>query len=120
MPPRIPIFRAPFIQRAHYSASRRIQIPPPFPVISSCPEPTCPCAETPKGLDIDYDQNLNGTMAAYSQQVLIVTGQSDWKSRIEEDGQGQGWGILARHLKKLLGRGGQYSDVSYKKTDAAQ
>lgn len=50
-------------------------------------------------------------MAAYTQQLLICTGQRDWTSRIEEDGQGQGWGDLARGLKKLMGRGGQYADV---------
>ncbi|KAI1919013.1 hypothetical protein LOZ65_004626 [Ophidiomyces ophidiicola] len=95
---------------AVYSTSRRIKIPSQFPVTSSCPEPTCPCAETPAGLDIDHEQNLHGTMASYSQHLLIATGQPDWKSRIEEDGPDQSWGILARRLKKLLGRGGKYSD----------
>lgn len=62
---------------------------------------------------IDYDQPLNGTMAAYAQQLLICTGQRDWTSRIEEDGQGQSWGEMVRGLKSLLGRGGKYADVSH-------
>ncbi|WEW61918.1 hypothetical protein PRK78_007418 [Emydomyces testavorans] len=105
-----PISCIPFSRCATYSTSRRIKIPPPFPITPSCPEPTCPCASTPEGFDIDHEQELNGTMAAYSQQVLIATGQSDWRSRIEEDGQDQGWGMLASRLKKLLGRGGKYAD----------
>lgn len=50
-------------------------------------------------------------MAGYSQQVLISTGRSDWRSRIEEDGVDEEWGILGRGLKGLIGRGGKYSDV---------
>lgn len=65
----------------------------------------------PEGLPIDYDQPLNGTMAAYTQQLLICTGQPDWTSRIENDGENQGWGNLVRGLKQLLGRGGPYLDV---------
>ena len=65
----------------------------------------------PEGLPIDYEQALNGTMAAYAQQLLICTGQRDWTSRIENDGQDQGWGNLVRGLKRLLGRGGPYLDV---------
>ncbi|KAJ9298872.1 hypothetical protein DTO271G3_3114 [Paecilomyces variotii] len=49
-------------------------------------------------------------MAAYAQQLIIATGRPDWTSRIEEDGQGEAWGELARGLKKLLGRGGKYAD----------
>ncbi|KAF7586388.1 hypothetical protein BBP40_008954 [Aspergillus hancockii] len=64
----------------------------------------------PEGLPIDYDQPLNGTMAAYAQQVLISTGQRDWTSRIEDDGKSHAWGHLARGLKRLLGRGGRYAD----------
>ncbi len=92
-------------------SSRRINIPSPFPVVPSCPEPTCPCAPTPVGLNIDHAQNLNGTMAPYSMQVLPSTGQSSWKSRIEEDGLDEEWGILGRSLRGLIGRGGKYSDV---------
>ena len=62
----------------------------------------------PDGLEIDHSKPLNGTMAPYSEQVLICTGQRDWKSRIEEENDGDN---LAADLKKLLGRGGIYSDV---------
>lgn len=116
-----PLWRSPFgTLRPHLqirSASRlrtRLDIPPPFPVTKSCPEPSCNCPPTPampEGLPIDHEQPLNGTMAAYAQQLLICTGQRDWTSRIEDDGKEKGWGDLARGLKKLLGRGGPYADV---------
>lgn len=67
----------------------------------------------PAGLEIDRSQSLLGTMAPYSQQVLISTGQSNWRSRIEEDGLDKGWGILGSRLKKLVTRGGKYADVSF-------
>ncbi|KAJ5669196.1 hypothetical protein N7462_010266 [Penicillium macrosclerotiorum] len=91
----------------------RLDIPPPFPVTKTCPEPTCTCPATPdmpEGLPIDHDQALNGTMAAYAQQLLICTGQRDWTSRIENDGEKQAWGDLVRGLKRLMGRGGPYLD----------
>lgn len=50
-------------------------------------------------------------MAAYAQQLLVCTGQPDWTSRIENDGENKGWGNLVRGLKGLLGRGGPYLDV---------
>ncbi|PYH97505.1 sucrase/ferredoxin-like family protein Fmi1 [Aspergillus ellipticus CBS 707.79] len=88
-----------------------LDIPPPFPVTKTCPEPSCSCPSTPSmPALIDYDQPLNGTMAAYAQQLLVCTGQPDWTSRIDEDGQGQSWGELVRGLKRLLGRGGKYAD----------
>lgn len=62
----------------------------------------------PEGLEIDYSKPLNGTMAAYAEQILVCTGQADWKSRIEEENDGDN---LAADLKELLGRGGIYSDV---------
>jgi hypothetical protein len=64
----------------------------------------------PEGLEIDQSTPLNGTMAPYSEQVLICTGQQDWKSRIEDDNGGDN---LAADLKELLGRGGIYSDVCH-------
>lgn len=82
-----------------------------FPIIATCPSPTCACAESPAGLDIDRKRDLNGSMAPYKQHVVISTGKSDWTSRIENDGQGTPWGDLARKLKAMLGRGGKYSDV---------
>ena len=93
----------------------RIEIPPPFPVTKTCPEPSCDCPPTPalpEGLTIDHEQPLNGTMAAYAQQLIVCTGQRDWTSRIEDDGKDQGWGALVRGLKQLMGRGGPYLDVS--------
>ncbi|EPS26125.1 hypothetical protein PDE_01061 [Penicillium oxalicum 114-2] len=91
----------------------RIEIPPPFPVTKTCPEPSCDCPPTPalpEGLPIDHEQPLNGTMAAYAQQLIVCTGQRDWTSRIEDDGKDQGWGALVRGLKQLMGRGGPYLD----------
>jgi hypothetical protein len=64
----------------------------------------------PEGLEIDHTRPLNGTMASYAEQVLICTGRSDWKSRIEEENDGDN---LAADLKELLGRGGIYSDVRH-------
>lgn len=106
-----------FFSSAPFYQSRlraRLDIPPPFPVTKFCPEPTCDCPPTPslpEGLSIDHDQQLNGTMAAYAQQLLVCTGQRDWTSRIEDDGENEGWGNLVRGLKQLMGRGGPYLDV---------
>ena len=61
----------------------------------------------PAGLDIEREQNLDGSMAAYAEQVLISTGRKDWKSRIGEEQDG----VLVRQLKGFLGRSGKYSDV---------
>ncbi|CAG7930770.1 unnamed protein product [Penicillium olsonii] len=99
----------------------RLEIPPPFPVTKSCPESSCNCPPTPdmpRGMPIDHEQALNGTMAAYTEQLLVCTGQQDWASRIENDGENQGWGNLVRGLKKLLGRGGPYLDASSSITPA--
>lgn len=109
------------ITRSTWRLSRRLftrqssfhHKPPPFPTIPSCPSPTCSCAETPtmpEGLDIDHSKPLNGTMAAYAEQVLICTGKDDWVSRIEEENSGDN---LAADIKELMGRGGIYSDVLY-------
>ncbi|KAL4782284.1 Sucrase/ferredoxin-like-domain-containing protein [Aspergillus varians] len=90
-----------------------LDIPSPFPITKTCPEPRCACPPTPsmpEGLPLDHGHPLNGTMAAYAQQMVICTGQRDWTSRIEDDGQGQSWGELVRGLKKLMGRGGPYAD----------
>ena len=61
----------------------------------------------PAGLDIEKEQNINGSMASYAEQVLISTGRNDWKSRIEEEEEG----VLVKQLKSFLGRGGEYMDV---------
>lgn len=92
-----------------------LDIPPPFPVTKSCPDSRCSCPPTPpmpEGSPLDYDHPLSGTIAAYSQQIVICTGQRDWTSRIEDDGKGKSWGELVRGLKRLMGRGGPYADVS--------
>ena len=52
-------------------------------------------------------------MAAYAQQIVVCTGQRDWTSRIEDDGKEQGWGEFVRGLRRLMGRGGPYADVSH-------
>jgi len=62
----------------------------------------------PEGLEIDHAKPLNGTMAPYSEQVLICTGKPDWLSRIEEENSGDN---LAADIKELMGRGGTYGDV---------
>ena len=87
----------------------RIRVPTPFSVIESCPSPTCLCRPAPAGLDIDHEQSLNGTMAAYSEQVLVCTGREDWKSKIEDEGE---HGDFVRQLRALLSRGGKFCDVS--------
>lgn len=93
------------------SYASRIDIPfapPPVPTIERCPTPTCPCRESPSGLDIEREQGINGSMPAYAEQVLISTGKDDWSSRIEDEEDG----VLVRQLKGFLGRNGKYSDVS--------
>jgi hypothetical protein len=50
---------------------------------------------------------LNGSIGTYAEQVLIATGRSDWKSRINEDEDA----VFLRRLEGLLRRGGKYSDV---------
>lgn len=82
----------------------------PIQTISSCPDPTCACAEMPSfpdGLEIDHSRPLNGSVPAYSKQLLICTGQPNWTSRIEEENSGDN---LAADVKELIGRGGIFSD----------
>jgi hypothetical protein len=50
-------------------------------------------------------------MVPYTQQILVATGQTDWSSRIEEDGVEKSWGGLVRGLKHMFGRRGKYADV---------
>lgn len=95
-----------------WSGIRRIsQLPPSptpsFPVLDTCPPPTCACGATPAGLDIDQERSLSGTVAPYAQHVIINTGKFDWKSRIEDE-EGPN---LARELKALLGPKGRFHDV---------
>lgn len=102
-------FASTSIRGSRYYASK-IEIPftpPPVPVIEACPSPTCPCRETPSGLDIERESNISGSMASYAEQVLICTGRDDWKSKIEDDEDA----VLVRQLKGFLTRGGKYQDV---------
>ncbi len=46
-------------------------------------------------------------MAPYAKHVVISTGKSDWKSKIEDE-EGPN---LARKLKALLGPKGRFHDV---------
>lgn len=61
----------------------------------------------PDDLEIDHAQNLNGTMGAYAEQILIATAKDDWKSRIEDEDDAH----LQRKVKDILGRKGELSDV---------
>ena len=85
-----------------------------LPTVAECPNPTCPCAEMPTGLDIDYKKTLRGTMPRYSRHIVIHTGQDDWESRIEDGPTGieNGKSLnLARELKVLMGPKGKYHKV---------
>ncbi|KAL9112678.1 MAG: hypothetical protein Q9227_002981 [Pyrenula ochraceoflavens] len=42
---------------------------------------------------------------------MISTGRGDWARRIEDDGEGTGWGELGKKLKNMLGRGGKFADL---------
>ncbi|KAF1353091.1 Sucrase/ferredoxin-like-domain-containing protein [Delphinella strobiligena] len=95
-------------QQRHASrvAARISFTPPPFPTIDSCPAPTCQCREMPEGLDIEREQALNGSIAAYAEQVLISTGKADWTSKIEDENDA----VFLRQMKKFMTRNGKYSD----------
>lgn len=106
-----------FTHATRRSYASKIEIPftpPPFPVLESCPSPTCVCREMPAGLDIEREQSLNGSMAAYAEQILISTGREDWKSRIEDEDEA----AFLKQVKGFLGRGGKYSDVSVQYREA--
>ncbi|EXJ93556.1 hypothetical protein A1O1_01948 [Capronia coronata CBS 617.96] len=83
---------------------------PPFPVIPTCPGPTCACSPMPAGLDIDRTHNLNGSMSPYAQHLIISTGRADWTSRIEDEKDTAVWGRFIAETKSLLGRGGEFHD----------
>ncbi|KAI4730828.1 hypothetical protein E4T49_01177 [Aureobasidium sp. EXF-10728] len=80
-----------------------------IPTLDECPSPTCQCRETPPGLDIDRESKLNGTMPAYAEQVIISTGRTDWKSRIQEDEDS----ALVNQLAKLTGPKGKFFDPTH-------
>lgn len=88
--------------------------PPPFPVIKTCPSPTCSCAATPTGLDIDHQRPLSGTIPGYNQHVVICTGKDDWPRRIEDESTTGLFGRrrpFARYLKGQVGPKGDLHDV---------
>lgn len=65
----------------------------------------------PPDLDIDMSKSLDGTMAAYSDQIIISTGQADWKSKIEDEKDTAPWGSVVSEMKTMLGPKGRYHDV---------
>lgn len=83
-----------------------------IPVIPKCPAPTCECADMPPDLDIDRTKDLNGLIAAYSQHVIVSTGQADWKSKIEDEKDTAPWGTIVAQSKAMLGPKGRFHDVS--------
>lgn len=81
----------------------------PLPYVYKCPEPTCSCLPTPSGLDIDHKSPLLNTMAPYSEQLVICSGQDDWSSRIEDETSPAG--DFLRGVKSIIGKGGEAFDV---------
>lgn len=86
---------------------------PHFPVIPSCPAPTCQCSPTPPDLDIDHKSIITNNIPVYDSHILIATGQDDWPSRIEdaatsssEDHRSVPWPRLISHVKEAFGRKG--------------
>lgn len=65
----------------------------------------------PPDLDIDTTKTLDGTMAAYSEQILISTGQADWQSKIEDEKDTAPWGNVVSEIKDMLGPKGRFHDV---------
>lgn len=91
-------------------SAKRISIPfaaSSFPLIQECPPATCSCRLVPTKLDIEREQDLSGSMAAYAEHVLISTGKGNWASRIENDAEN----ATARLLKHAIGPKGRFSDV---------
>ncbi|KAF2015341.1 hypothetical protein BU24DRAFT_450077 [Aaosphaeria arxii CBS 175.79] len=107
--------------RSAYRASRAFSTKPSYrqsspttPHIAytqSCPSPTCACEPTPalpEDLPLDTKTPLLHTMAMYSSQVVLCTGQPDWSSRIEDEKTPSG--DFIRGMKGLIGRGGPAFD----------
>lgn len=66
----------------------------------------------PPDLDIDVSKTLDGSIAAYSEHIIISTGQADWKSKIEDEKEMAPWGNVVSSMKTMLGPKGRYHDVS--------
>lgn len=77
----------------------------------TCPPPTLSHAPQPPNLDIDRKLPLIGSMAAHHGHIIIPTGRSDWKSKVEEDDAGIE-GSVIRGLKEMLGPRGDFANVS--------
>lgn len=103
----------PRLQRSAPAA--RIHTTPPRPAprivphIQTCPSPSCACGPQPE-LEIDRTGNLRGAFVPYKEQVLVCSGRDDWTSRIEDE-EGVLGGVVGG-LKGVLGRGGEFCDVS--------
>ena len=54
--------------------------------VQQCPQPTCTCATTPPGLDIDRNSSLANTRPFYDRHIIVSTRTADWPSRIENSG----------------------------------
>jgi hypothetical protein len=98
-------------------ASRRFSAQrAPLPVVPTCPAPVCACSPTPDVAGIDHTKKLDGTVAPYTRQVLVFTGQEDWKSRIDDealnDREDGWWGRVLGYIKRGLGPNGTYHNVS--------
>ena len=83
--------------------------PKPIPYVETCPSPTCACAPTPPGLDIDRKTPLLNTMAPYTEQVLLCTGKEDWASNLEDEGGATA--TFVQGLKSVIGKGEEAFDV---------
>ncbi|KIV86372.1 hypothetical protein PV11_01986 [Exophiala sideris] len=113
MPPLRPSVRhlsRPLRSRGRSSAASISTRPPPFSVVPSCPDPTCPCSAMPEGLDIDRKNVLNGTISPHAQHLVVSSGRSDWTSKIEDEKDTAVWGRFTAEIKGLLGRGGEFHD----------
>lgn len=99
------------VTRSSARATLKTHAAPPFPMIPTCPDPTCPCSSMPAGLDIDRKAHLSGTMSAHSQHLIVSTGRSDWTSRIENEQDTAVWGKFTADVKSMLGRKGEFFDV---------
>lgn len=100
---------APCIRSFRHLSTTRTLRQSTIPTTATCPSPSCACASTPPDLDIDRETPLLNTMAAYSEQVVLCTGQEDWHSNIEQENGPTG--AFVKGLKGVIGKGGKGFDV---------
>lgn len=104
------ILRVPAQNRIRPSSTFTTATGQSLPITDHAPVTSCECeANLPPGLDIDHSRPLANTVAPYNQHIVIATGKSDWSSRIEDE---EGEGNMARTLKDMTRRGGDWYDVS--------